>query len=113
MHNSNLISNTTYPKSNNHKITWKKNDNIKTCDLNQNCMEIIFDIKKNKNIKIINDTSQIQVHLPTIKSLSYEMFDSNSNSNSKYKLIGFSDFIYNIVSLILLVILMVILICKK
>jgi hypothetical protein len=107
MYNDNLISNTIYPKSDNHKITWRKNNNIKTCDLNKNCTEIIFDIKQNKNIKIINDTPLIIDNLPTGNSLVYEMFNSNS------KILESNDFIYNIVSLILLVILMVILICKK
>jgi hypothetical protein len=107
MYNDNLISNTIYPKSNNHKITWKKNDNIKTCDLNTNCTEIIFDIKQNKNIKIINDISPIIDKLPTGNPPVYEMFNLN------YKILGLDDFIYNIVSLILLVILIVILVCKK
>ena len=107
MYNDNLITNTIYPKSDNHKITWRKNDNIKTCDLNPNCMEIIFDIKQNKNIKIINDIHPIIDRLPTGNHPVYEMFSSD------YKKFSSTDFIYNIVSLILLVILLVILMCKK
>ena len=105
--NMNLISNTTYPKSNNHKISWRKNDNIKTCDLNPNCMEIIFDIKKNKNIKIINDIPPIIERLPTGSYPTYETFNQN------YETLYVNNFIYNIVLLILLIFLVVIFICKK
>ena len=107
MYNDNSITNTIYPKSNNHKITWRKNDTIKTCDLNPNCMEIIFDIKQNKNIKIINDIPPIIDRLPTGNPPIYEMFNSN------YEMFNSNVFIYNIVSLILLVIFVVILMCKK
>ena len=107
MYNDNLIKNTIYPKSNHHKITWRKNDNIKTCDLNPNCMEIIFDIKQNKNTKIINDVPMIIDYLPTGNPTVYELFNSN------YEIFSSNHFIYNIVSLILLVILVIILMSKK
>jgi len=47
----------SYPKSNNHKILFKKGDNISVCDLEQNCSKLNFSISKNKssNIKIFND----------------------------------------------------------
>ena len=106
-YNNDLISQTQFPKSNNHLITWRKNDNIKTCELNKNCMEIIFDIKKNKNknIKIINDIPQIVDYLPTGNLPSYETFNTNNSISS--------SLIYNIVTLILLVILLIILLCRK
>ena len=107
MYKDNSIINTTYPKSNNHKITWRKNDKIKTCDLNPNCIEIIFDIKQNKNIKIINDIPPIIDRLPTGNLPIYEMFNSN------YGIIDSNDLIYNIVSLILMVILLLFLILKN
>ena len=107
MYKDNSIINTIYPKSNNHKITWRKNDKIKTCDLNPNCIEIIFDIKQNKNIKIINDKPSIIDRLPTGNLPTYEMFNSN------YTMDNSNNLIYNIVSLILIVILLLILILKK
>jgi hypothetical protein len=53
MEKNNLLNNSfyLYPKSSNHKIMWKKNDNIKTCDLNSNCTELEFNIRQNKIVK--------------------------------------------------------------
>lgn len=53
MENNNLLKNSfySYPKSLNHKIVWKKNDNIKTCDLGSNCTELEFNITQNKLVK--------------------------------------------------------------
>lgn len=53
MENNNLLKNSfyLYPKSLNHKIVWKKNDNIKTCDLGSNCTELEFNITQNKLVK--------------------------------------------------------------
>ena len=53
MENNNLLKNSfySYPKSLNHKIVWKKNDNIKTCDLGSNCTELEFSITQNKLVK--------------------------------------------------------------
>ena len=41
----------SYPKSLNHKVVWKKNDNIRTCDLNSDCSELEFNITLNKFTK--------------------------------------------------------------
>lgn len=53
MEKNDLLNNSFYyyPKSSNHKIVWKKNDNVKTCDLNSNCTELEFNIRQNKFIK--------------------------------------------------------------
>ena len=99
MNQDNLINCAKYPKSTNHKITWTKKDKIKTCDLNPNCMELIFDIKQNKNIKIINDNLILE-KLPTGNPPIYETFSSN-NLN------------YNIILLILVIIILIIFISKK
>jgi hypothetical protein len=111
-YNNDQIYQSQFPKSNNHLITWRKNDKIKTCDLNKKCMEIIFDIKKNKNVKIINDNLPIINdnlpiidHLPTGNLPTYETFNINS-------LIG-STLINNIIPLILFVILLIILLYRK
>lgn len=50
-----------YPKSLNHKVLWKKNDKIKTCDLGSNCSEFVFSIRQNKLVKheIFNNTDKI------------------------------------------------------
>lgn len=91
MNNDNLIFQSIFPKSNNHKITWTKKDSIKTCDLNPNCSEIFFDINK----KIINDIPTLIDTLPTGNPPIYETFITN-------------NFISNIISLILVVILLII-----
>lgn len=44
----------SYPKTENHSIMWLKNDKINTCDLDSNCTQVKFNIKKNKNSKIFN-----------------------------------------------------------
>lgn len=62
---------TKFPKSNNHRIIWKKNDNIKTCNLNSNCSEIIFDIKQNKKNKNYELFNQNKKTLLELSSLSY------------------------------------------
>lgn len=99
----NSINYIKYPKSTNHKITWTKKNNIKTCDLNPNCMELIFDIKKNKNVKIFNDSQQIFDKLPVGNLSTYETFSNDYNYNYNY----------NIIQLILVIILIIILYFKK
>lgn len=63
MENNNSLNKSfySYPKSLNHKVMWKKNDKIKTCDLDSNCSELEFSIKQNKLIKhkIFNNTHNI------------------------------------------------------
>lgn len=54
MEYNDLINFPNYAKSKNQKITWRKKDNINLCDLNSNCMEITFNLKKNNNILINN-----------------------------------------------------------
>lgn len=103
MNYNNLITNTIYPKSNNHLITWKKNDNIKTCDLNQNCSLIIFDITQNKNNKIINNENANATNIIDLKSM--ENFKSCNLTKINY-------FIYYKISFIIAIILLVILIYK-
>lgn len=53
MENNDLLKKSfySYPKSLNHKVLWRKNDNIKTCDLNTNCSELEFSIRQNKLVK--------------------------------------------------------------
>ncbi len=104
----NSINYVKYPKSLNHKITWTKKNNIKTCDLNPNCMELTFDIKKNKNIKIINDNIKIiNDNQPLLDKLPdgdlpiYEMFSSNPNWN------------YDVILIVLVIIFVVTLLNKK
>lgn len=48
--NNNKFNLTRYPKSNNHKITWLKNNFVNTCDLDTNCTKLTIDITKNKKI---------------------------------------------------------------
>lgn len=114
-YNNNLIYQAQFPKSNNHLITWRKNDKIKTCDLNEKCMEIIFDIKKNKNYKIINDIPPIIDRLPTGNSLTYETFYTNKINTNKINTNNLFNhtLINNIIPIILLVILLFILLHKK
>lgn len=56
---NNLQIETIYPKSNNHKIIWNKKNKINICELNQNCMEISFDLTKYQNYKKINSFENI------------------------------------------------------
>ena len=53
MENNDLLKKSfySYPKSLNHKVLWKKNDKIKTCDLGSNCSEFEFSIRQNKLVK--------------------------------------------------------------
>lgn len=45
----------SYKKSLNHKVEWKKKDNIKICDLNSKCVELKFNINKlSSDSKIFN-----------------------------------------------------------
>ena len=46
-----------FPKSQNHKITWTKKNNISICDLNTNCTEYEFNIR-NKNKNMLNQTNK-------------------------------------------------------
>ena len=110
-YDNDLIYQTEFPKSNNHLITWRKNNKITTCDLNKKCMEILFDIKKNKNIKIINDIPPIIDYLPTGNLLPYETFKINETFKTNDLLN--SILINNIVPLILIVILLIILLFRK
>lgn len=61
MEKNDLINNSvySYPKSSNHKIIWRKNDNIKTCHLGSNCSELEFNITLNKftKHKIFNNSN--------------------------------------------------------
>ena len=106
---NNNINFTKYPKSFNHKISWTKKDNIKTCDLNPNCMELIFDIRQNKNVKIINDDFTIEI-LP----LGNQIFDKLPIGDPiVYETFGVNNFNYEIISCILFIILFLIFIYRK
>ena len=83
---NNSITHTKYPKSSNHKITWTKKDDVSTCDLNPNCMELIFNIRQNKNIKIINDIPLLDT-LPTGNPPVYETFKCFSKNQDNYTII--------------------------
>lgn len=57
MKNNELLNNCiySYSKSPNHKIIWRKNDKINTCDLNANCTKLEFSISKNKLVNSSNN----------------------------------------------------------
>lgn len=97
MNNDKLIINTIFPKSNNHKITWNRKDKITTCDINKNCVEIIFDIKKNK--KIINDEMKKNNYLFN----NYKSIEKFKQSKSNY-----FNYLLNIIQLSLFMIILLI-----
>lgn len=112
MENNNLLNKSfhSYPKSLNHKVIWKKNDNIKTCDLGSNCTELEFSIKQNKVVKhnILNNTTNINEFYYSNKTDDIENFDCISYISKNSKII--TNWInYDIIVFLLLLILFVIL----
>lgn len=61
MKNNELLNNCvhSYSKSPNHKIIWRKNDKINTCDLNAKCSKLEFSISKNKFVNYTNYANNI------------------------------------------------------
>jgi hypothetical protein len=104
-----------YPKSKNHKITWTKKDNIKTCNLNENCMEITFDIKQNKNIKIIDDYySSGNIKIDDYYSSGNIKIDNSSTKKSiVYETFSNYNNYYNLLTIILIIIIIIILFYKN
>lgn len=82
MENNDLLKKSfySYPKSLNHKVQWKKNDNIGTCNLGSNCSELEFSIKQNKVVKhkIFNNTTNINKLDYSNKTDGVENFTCNS-----------------------------------
>ena len=110
-----------YPKSNNHKITWTKKDNISTCDLNKNCTKIIFKINRNKNNQPDNqpdnqqDSPKIIIEEPLFDKLPKGIQGQNINElfgslNRPLYFISYDMIFY---LLVIIFIIIVILHCKK
>lgn len=116
MENNNSLNKSfhSYPKSLNHKVMWKKNDKIKTCDLGSNCSELEFSIKQNKLIKhkIFNNTHNINELEHSNIVNNNENFACISCINVNSKII--TNFInYDIVIFFLLLILFIVLNLKS
>ena len=120
MEYNDLINFPNYAKSKNQKITWRKKDNINLCDLNSNCMEITFNLKKDNNI-IINNSNNIyedlifdKLHednpIPIIDNIPFD-FENFSKIKSNY----FQNYVlnYDLVTVCIVVLFIFVLIYRK
>ena len=103
MEKNNILNNSfyLYPKSKSHKITCKKNDNIKICELNSKCSELEFNITLNKFSLISNNNT-----IDNKEKLGYIGCIGSIYKNSKFN-INIKN--YDIIVFILILIIIIIL----
>jgi len=109
MEKNDLINNSVYlyPKSLNHKVIWKKNDNIKTCHLGSNCTELEFNITLNKFTKhqIFNNSNDTNNNnCDYLNKENFSCTDNNINTKIITNIMN-----YDIIVFFLLVIIFIIL----